>query len=119
MAKKRASRLGCNAGEDAGAHLPETAPIAGEGEEKYDSEAIPKEEKESTPNPIIHGSVSWLSKLPLATQAAIVPSATGMPPEGSPSVPVKDSQRVMGPTPGSSSSFDTGYFNRTTTSRKK
>ncbi len=69
-------------------------PIAGESEEKYDSDATPKEdgEKRPTPNPrISSGGSGWLFSS-LAGQAAIASPAMGVPPESSPSVPVKGSQ---------------------------
>jgi hypothetical protein len=71
--------------------MPQSAPIAGESEEKYVSDAIPEEdgEKRPTPNAEIYDSgPGWFSKV-------IGKPAMGVPPEGSPSVPVKDSRRPL------------------------
>jgi hypothetical protein len=90
--KKKSSRLVYKPGENAGANMPHSVPIAGESEEKYVSDAIPKEdgEKRPTPNPGIYsGGSGWLNAM-LAGKTAM-----GVPPgaaEGSPSVPVKNSQ---------------------------
>ncbi|KAF8504680.1 hypothetical protein F5888DRAFT_1657649, partial [Russula emetica] len=74
---RKHSRLVCKTGENAGANMPQSAPIAGPGEseEKYVSDAIPEEdgEKRPTPNAEIYGS-GWFSKL----------TAMQMPPEDSP-----------------------------------
>jgi hypothetical protein len=104
--KKISSRLGCKSGENAGANMPQSAPIAGESEENYVSDTIPKEddEKRPTPNPGIYSS-GWppWTKFQPVTQSAIVSSATGVPAEASPSVPVKNSQRSPAKNPSSPS----------------
>jgi len=94
---KRPSRLGYKTGENAGANMPQSAPIAVENEENSVSDAIPKDdgEKGPTPNPgrctTGASGFGWLTT---------VSAAMAVPPEGSPSVPVKDSP--LSPAIGSS-----------------
>lgn len=96
--------------------MPQSAPIAGESEEKDVSDAIPKEDGEKRPTPnagFYSGGSGWFAKIqrentvPPGWAAAVSP-AVGMPPEGSPSVPVKDSQRspaIRTSSPSTSPSF--------------
>jgi hypothetical protein len=104
--KKKSSRLGSKTGENAEANVPQFAPITGDSEENHVSDAIPKEdgEKKPTPNPGINiGPGGWFSKTALGNADAARMFSFIAPPEGSPSVPVKDSQRSPAIRPSSPS----------------